>query len=199
LRGGSYSQFKIRLGGWVTFAALGIPKDGHFRSFRSFRARCLSLAFARFRHGLFADFREPSARFGSYLRSTCASEAEAWTSGNQGCLLAIDCPAWVHFSFVKVIYVLTVMSYGDTRDPALHSTMMTRLTSKKRPSNQLTRLSGPGEDAEALKSGSESSHPSASTQCGTAHVFGHISPPFVFQTLRLSHMRGSVILHIYHS
>ena len=137
LRGGSHSQFKSRLGGWVTFAALGIPKGGHFRSFRSFRARCLSRAFAT----AFADFREPSARFGSYLRSTCASEAEAWTSGNQGCPLAIDCPAWVHFAFVKVIYVLTVMSYGDTRDPALHSTMMTRLTSKKRPSNQLTRLS----------------------------------------------------------
>eukprot|EP00966_Prymnesium_polylepis_P139928 3232787-Prymnesium_polylepis.1 len=32
-----------------------------------------------------------------------------------------------------------------------------------------------------------------STQCRTAHVFGHISPPFAFQTLRYSHMRGSVI------
>jgi len=47
LRGGSHSQFKSRLGGWVTFAALGVPKGGHFRSFRSFRARCLSRAFAR--------------------------------------------------------------------------------------------------------------------------------------------------------
>eukprot|EP00966_Prymnesium_polylepis_P010360 238976-Prymnesium_polylepis.1 len=32
LRGGSHSQFKSRLGRWVTFAALGIPKGGHFRT-----------------------------------------------------------------------------------------------------------------------------------------------------------------------
>ena len=51
LRGGSLSQFKGRLGGWVTFAALGVPKGGHFRSFRSFRAKISPRAFARFRDG----------------------------------------------------------------------------------------------------------------------------------------------------
>eukprot|EP00966_Prymnesium_polylepis_P266700 6161454-Prymnesium_polylepis.1 len=52
LRGGSLSQFKGRFGGWVTFAALGIPKGGHFRSFRSLRAKVSPRAFAT----AFADF-----------------------------------------------------------------------------------------------------------------------------------------------
>ena len=52
-----------RLGGSVTFEALGLPEGGHFRSFRSFRANISPRAFAT----AFADFREPSARFGSNL------------------------------------------------------------------------------------------------------------------------------------
>jgi hypothetical protein len=46
LRRGSLSQFKGRLGGWVTFAALGAPKGGHFRNFRSFAL--LILRFRRY-------------------------------------------------------------------------------------------------------------------------------------------------------
>eukprot|EP00966_Prymnesium_polylepis_P014168 327033-Prymnesium_polylepis.1 len=70
---------------------------GHFRSFRHppkakvatfaafaalFRAKSSPRAYAT----AFADFRESSARFGSYLRSTCASDAEAWTSGTKAVL-----------------------------------------------------------------------------------------------------------------
>ena len=53
------SQFKGRLGGSVTFAALGLPEGGHFRSFRSFSAKFLPRAFAT----AFADFRVSLSRY----------------------------------------------------------------------------------------------------------------------------------------
>ena len=32
-----------------------------------------------------------------------------------------------------------------------------------------------------------------------AHVFGHISPPFAFQKLRLTHMRERAVVHLFPS
>ena len=111
LRGGSLSQFKGRLGGSVTFAALGLSEGGHFRSFRSFRAenfrRTLSRAFAT----AFADFRVSRAlrpHISGHIFAPLA--LQKLRLGNQGCPLAIRLTCVGTFLPLSKRYVLTVMS-----------------------------------------------------------------------------------------
>ena len=69
---------------------------GHFRSFRNLKPKFSPRAFARLSRTFRSRFPPHAARYGSYLRFICVSEAEAWTCESSDCPLhphgTIDTP-----------------------------------------------------------------------------------------------------------
>ena len=98
----------------------------------------LSRAFA---HALSHALVVFAARFGSYLRSICVSEAEAWTCESSDCPLHLHCTIGTpeldryHLSTTKCPH-----SAAQTKDLRCAPPRFF-LTSKIRPSNELLRLS----------------------------------------------------------
>ena len=120
------------------FRSLRLPKVGHFRSFRNLKPKFSPRAFAHLSRTFRSRFPPHAARYGSYLRFICVSEAEAWTCESS------DCPLHPHGTIDTPKRDRSHLCHNDVstqccmdRRPAMRTTE----TLKVRPSNELLRLS----------------------------------------------------------
>ena len=178
------------------------------RKIASTLSRALSRAFARaFAH--IPSFQpldgRRRARFGSYLRCRCVPEAEAsrWTlshaSAGAGRREAHAC---LSVSVCEGVRERREVCEGRRAELGslgllLTITWLHRAILRVRPSARLQGTSRGGDRRGDSDHTNGHLLPMSRTAFydGVAHphVFGHISPPFAFQKLRLSHKRGNAL------
>ena len=149
--------------------------------------------------------RRRRARFGSYLRCRCVPEAEAsrWTLSHASAGAGrCRCEACMFLSVCEGVRERREVCEGRRAELGSLGLLLTitwnhRAISRARPSARLQGTSRGGDRRGDSDHTNGHLLPMSRTAFydGVAHphVFGHISPPFAFQKLRLSHKRGNAL------